>query len=117
VQYFNHTCRLIACCLPLMGSLPFVSACGAESGAADDRDERDSGTLAQDGGTGAVCTYPAAVEPMALNEILFSYRWPNSIDDNGANAELDLEKVYCNSDTQLDWGLFDYLLFVSIPAW
>ena len=63
--------------------------------------------------------YPeGAVEPMALGEVIFPYRWPVAIHrGTGVNTELDLAHVPCATDPEIDWSPFDVLLFVSIPAW
>lgn len=63
------------------------------------------------------CTYPDAVEPMALNEVLFPYRWPNALHRDGRTGEVRLREVYCDDDEDIDWSPFDVLVFVSIPAW
>ena len=63
------------------------------------------------------CTYPQAEEPMALNEPIFPYSWPEAMAANGDSFPLDLERTFCNADDNVDWSIFDYLLFVSVPAW
>jgi|GEM_PF-2702446 len=74
----------------------------------------DTGTP-DSGQTG--CTYPAgAVEPMALNEVITPYSWPSAIDGTGARFDLDLTKVHCNNDEDIDWSPHDVLVFISIPA-
>jgi len=100
----------------------------------------DSGTLAMDaGGTdgtdagepmmgldGAMladagdppCDYPpGAVEPMALNEPLWPYRWPTARHADGRDFPIDLNEVVCTADPNIDWSPFDVLVFVSIPGW
>ncbi|MEQ9499042.1 MAG: hypothetical protein RIT81_19330 [Deltaproteobacteria bacterium] len=74
---------------------------------------RDGGF--RDGGV-ASCDYPAnPAEPMALNQPLFPYAWPQAIDGNDVSTVLDLHDVFCNSDGT--WGDVDALLFVSLDAW
>jgi hypothetical protein len=63
------------------------------------------------------CAYPQATEPMALDESLAAYSWPEAMAANGDSFPLDLERVFCNADDNVDWSIFDYLLFVSVPAW
>ena len=75
----------------------------------------DAGT--PDSGPGP-CTYPAgAVEPMALNEVLSPYTWPSAIDGAGNMTDLNLTEAFCNNDADIDWSPFDFLLFISVPAW
>jgi len=81
------------------------------------------GTGASDSGVGPTAPacegYPeGAIEPMALNEVLTPYSWPdarNLLD--GTQGDLDLALAPCASDPDIDWSPFDVLLFVSIPAW
>jgi hypothetical protein len=63
--------------------------------------------------------YPeGAVEPMALGEVLSPYRWPEAVHrGTGQRTALDLQKVPCDTDPEIDWSLSQVLLFVSIPAW
>lgn len=63
--------------------------------------------------------YPeGAVEPMALNEVISPYAWPDARHrSDGRQATLELGHVPCNTDDDIDWSPFDVLLFVSIPAW
>ena len=64
------------------------------------------------------CTYPmGAVEPMALGAVIWPYRWPEAIDGTGRNVPLDLTEVHCTADENIDWRPFDFLLFISYPAW
>lgn len=66
----------------------------------------------------APCTYPAgAVEPMALNQVITPYAWPEAITDTGANFAFNLTQFFCNTHPTLDFGATDYLLFSSAPAW
>ena len=103
----------------------------SDSESSTDEQETDDGPSATDtDGTGetdietdtetdaVACTYPnGAVEPMALNEVLFPYSWPKAIDGAGTEFPIDLNKVPCADDPNIDWSPFDVLLFVSIPAW
>lgn len=64
------------------------------------------------------CSYPAgAVEPMALHEVLWPYRWNTALHADGRTAILDLNEVPCGDDTNIAWSPHDVLVFVSIPAW
>ena len=81
-------------------------ACGGSEAVSDDET-----------GTPEVCEYPAAVEPMAINQPLFGYSWAQARLADGSNLALDLVTAYCNSDTSYDWSPHDYMLFVSVPAW
>ena len=70
------------------------------------------------GDTAVGCRYPAgAVEPMAEGEVLTPHTWPVATHMDGRFASLELGKVPCNDDDDIDWSPFDILLFVSIPAW
>ncbi|MEO1233609.1 MAG: hypothetical protein AAFZ18_32410 [Myxococcota bacterium] len=54
---------------------------------------------------------------MALEEILSPYRWPVALEvGTGRQIELDLTKVHCNEDSEIDWRMINSLLFVSVPA-
>jgi len=76
-------------------------------------DTSDSGT-----GIGKGCAYPeGAVEPMAEGEVLTPYSWPAAEHLDGTQASLELGKVPCGTDDDIDWSPFDILMFVSIPAW
>ena len=81
---------------------------------------RDGGTPdagAPDSGP-PTCTYPAnPVEPMALDEVISPYSWATAIDGASQHIPLDLLRVHCNDDPNIEWSPFDVLLFVSIPAW
>ena len=64
------------------------------------------------------CEYPeGAVEPMALNEVLWAYSWPAAKRADGLTTPLDLTKAHCDTDDVIDWSPHDVLVFVSIPAW
>ncbi len=64
------------------------------------------------------CSYPAgAPAVMALDQVLPTYSWSESIDAAGNNVPLDVTNVPCDNDANIDWSPFDVLLFVSIPAW
>ena len=93
-------------------TLLFLAACGTP---ADEGDFEDSGDTSGDTGPG--CAYPEAVEPMALNQPLFGYSWPEAHHANGATGPLDLTRAFCNTAPDIDWSPFDFLLFISVPAW
>ena len=63
------------------------------------------------------CYPPDPAEPMALNEVLWPYAWPTALHADGRDISLDLRRVFCADDTQVDWSVHDLLVFVSIPAW
>lgn len=64
------------------------------------------------------CDYPAgAVEPMAEGAVLTPYRWPEARHLDGRTGSLDLRRVHCDSDPDIDWSPFDVLAFISLPAW
>ncbi len=97
-----------------------VSACTGPDGEGNPDTDSDAPTDTDtdtDPVTG--CTYPeGAVEPMALNEVLSPYSWPNARHRDGVRTgPLDLANVPCATDPDIDWSPFDVLLFVSIPAW
>lgn len=69
-------------------------------------------------GPGGPCDYPAgAVDPMAIDEVLWPYRWPTAIHGDGTQVALDLAEAPCGFDQIIEWSPHDVLLFVSIPAW
>lgn len=77
----------------------------------------DGGGGGIDGGSMA-CPYPSgAVEPMALGAVIWPYRWPEAVQPDGTNVPLDLTDVHCTADENIDWSPFDFLLFISFPAW
>jgi hypothetical protein len=63
--------------------------------------------------------YPAnAVRPMEVGAVLYPYAWPvarNLADQR--ELPLDLGKVPCATDPDIDWSPFDVLLFISVPAY
>ena len=64
------------------------------------------------------CEYPeGAVEPMALNEVLWPYSWPAAKRADGLTTPLDLTQAHCDTDEVIDWSPHEVLVFVSIPAW
>ena len=119
----------------VLGSL--VSACGADemgtdAGLADaaavDAAASDGGGAASDSGQDRIdagppsdagsCPYPSgAVEPMAVGEVLWPYRWSEAIAADGTNVPIDLREVTCTADPNIDWSPFDLLVFISIPGW
>lgn len=65
----------------------------------------------------AACSYPeGAATPMEVGEVLAPYRWANAIHGDGRQAPLDLSKVPCTDNEDIDFNPFDALLFVSLPA-
>lgn len=61
---------------------------------------------------------PGATEPMTLGETLSPYRWPVAIHRGSLErTALELAAVPCAIAPDIDWSIFDVLLFVSIPAW
>lgn len=94
------------------------------TGTTDDPDTTADTTAGQESGsessTGSVvpCEYPAgAVDPMALNEVLWPYSWPEAIHGDGTQSPLSLEDAPCGLDEVIEWSPHDVLLFISIPAW
>jgi len=70
------------------------------------------------GPTSDGCRYPARpVEPMAKGEVLTPYVWRTAQRMDGLRASLELGKVPCDTDDDIDWSPFDVLVFISIPAW
>lgn len=64
------------------------------------------------------CTYPQGAQAeMAVGEVVSPYRWPAAIHGDGRRLDLDLQQVFCDADPDIDWGVRDALLFVSVPAW
>ena len=64
------------------------------------------------------CEYPSDyADPMAFGQPLPPFKWANAVDGLGEAIDLDLAHAQCDTDPDLDWGPFDALLFVSIPAW
>lgn len=62
------------------------------------------------------CVYPEGPAVMAADQPLPAFSWPTALDGARNDAEIALDRVYCNDD-DIDWSPFDVLLFVSIPAW
>jgi hypothetical protein len=68
--------------------------------------------------TSIECSYPeGAVEPMALDEVLWAYSWPTAIHADGTTTTLDLLHVPCDTDEVIDWSIHELLVFISLPAW
>ncbi|MFK7931286.1 MAG: hypothetical protein AB8H79_24095 [Myxococcota bacterium] len=66
----------------------------------------------------APCVYPeGAAEQMALGQVLTAYSWPEARHADGRDLPLDLDRVFCDTDPDVDWGVHQALLFVSVPAW
>ena len=70
-----------------------------------------------DGDGDQPCVYPDAAEPMALNQPLAAYAWPEALRNNFVSAPLNLENAYCDADEEIDWSPHDILVFISLPAW
>ncbi len=100
-----------------------LAACqGGDGDGPDSTPTPSDTTLQATAATGTVstdCSYPAgAVEPMAQDEVLTAYHWPEARHMDGLRtASLELEHVPCDSDDDIDWSPHDVLVFVSIPAW
>lgn len=96
----------------MLRSIPFLSALVALVGCGS-----DAGQATGNGTTPAsACTYPeGAVEPMALNQVLTPYGWPDARHRDGRTGSIELEQAHCDQG-DIDWSPFDVLLFVSIPA-
>jgi hypothetical protein len=70
-----------------------------------------------DGDGDPACIYPAAAEPMALDEPIAAYAWPVAIHGDGTHTPLDLEQAHCDTDAIIDWSPHEILVFISVPAW
>ena len=117
LRRFLGLCTLLTACQPGSAGAPDDTSVPADTDASSDTDVASDSDAATDSDTVA-CAYPeGAVEPMAIDEVLSPYRWPKAIDGTGRNVPLDLAKVPCADDEEIDWSPFDVLLFVSIPAW
>lgn len=77
----------------------------------------DGTTDPGDGDGDQPCVYPDAAEPMALDQPLAAYAWPEALRNNFVSTPLSLEDAYCDSDEEIDWSPHDLLVFISIPAW
>lgn len=93
----------------------------ADTGGTTDTDtigttDTDTGTT-DTGPTTTACSYPEFVVPMTIDEVLSPFTWPTAIHRDGRQGDLDLEAVPCGDDPDIDWSVFDALVFVSIPAW
>ena len=96
----------------MLRSIPFLSALFALVGCGSG----DGGSTANDSTGASPCTYPGgAVEPMALNQVLTPYSWPDARHRDGRTGSIDLEQAHCDQG-DIDWSPFDVLLFVSLPA-
>jgi len=106
-----------------MGSASMDGADGSDDGSMGDGlmdDTDDTDVMGDTGDTDVMvaCEYPdGAVEEMAFGEVLKAYSWPTAIHRDGRTGSVDLERVPCADDEDIDWSPFDVLLFVSIPAW
>lgn len=108
--------------LPILISLASFWACDGQVASDPDAGGGDpvdaGGNDTQDAGSNPMpCVYPTSTEPMALNQAIAPYSWPEVRNADENVFPLSLEDAYCNTDENLDWSIFDYLLFVSIPAW
>lgn len=90
-----------------VGIAALASAC-ADDGLPANAMVRDAGPQ-----TGN-CSYPAdAVEPMAEGQVLWPYRWGNSIDlETDEMKAFDLGMAYCDPSS----SQYKVFLFVSAPA-
>jgi hypothetical protein len=82
-----------------------------------DGDTGDGDGDTGDGDGDPACIYPAAAEPMALNEPIAAYAWPLAIHGDGTHTPLDLEQAHCDTDAIIDWSPHEILVFISVPAW
>lgn len=116
-------------CLPLLAACDGTTPMGTDAAAMDSATPLDAArmidsSMAVDASMGIDaptmgCTYPeGAVEPMAMGEVLWPYRWPEAISGDGAtNVPLDLVDAHCTADANIDWSPFDVLVFIAIPGW
>ena len=69
-------------------------------------------------GTENACAYPeGARNKLKDGGVMPTWYWEDARHRDGRTASLEIEKIPCNSDDDIDWSPFDVLLFVSIPAW
>lgn len=105
-----------------------VAACSSEplNSPPDNMGPADSGFInVQDAGFadagtpmgGCEANYPAHASVMTLGEAVEPWSWTRAIDGLNNETDLDLTQAFCDTDPDIDWSPFDYLLFVSIPGW
>ncbi len=95
----------------LLLALPLL-ACSVP--ASDDDDDSAS----SDDDDAVACEYPeGAVEPMALNEVIYPYSWAEALDLAGQILPMDLADAPCDTDPDIGWGDKEVVLFVSLPVW
>jgi hypothetical protein len=95
-----------------------LDSADADADADSDSDTDADADSDSDTDTDVTGCYPdGAVEPMAEGEVLTAYSWPDARHLDGRTASLELSKVPCSDDDDIDWSPHDVLVFVSIPAW
>ena len=83
----------------------------------DSAESESSGEGTESTGT-QPCSYPeGAVEPMALDQVISPYSWPEAKRADGLRTALSLVSAYCDDDAVIDWSPHEVLVFISIPAW
>lgn len=96
----------------LLLALPLL-ACPAAGPGGDDDDSAPA-----DDDDAVACEYPeGAVEPMALNEVIWPYAWADALDLVGGRLPIDLADAPCDTDPDIGWGDKEVVLFVSLPVW
>ena len=103
--------------MPLAFVLCLAASCDQTQDAAADTEPLQDGAGTTVGTPGG-CEYPiGAVDPMALNEVLWPYSWPRAIAADGTEVQLELADAPCGDDATMEWSAHDVLVFISIPAW
>jgi hypothetical protein len=97
-----------------LGDAPPGDTAFADSGEMDAAGDMDAAGM--DAST--PCSYPPFADPMAVGQGIPPYSWPAAIDlSNGVQIDLDLNQVFCDTDLDIDWGLYDKILIASFPGW
>ena len=114
------SCRLSP--LDAGGSVSTGTGGGTDAGGPDTGgpDTNDTDGTESTGGTGTTtppCEAPTPGAEMALGEVMPAFSWSDARHMDGRTASLELGKVACNGDDDIEWSPFDALVFMSIPAW
>lgn len=67
--------------------------------------------------SGEDCAYPKGKQELALDKVMPTWWWDDARHRDGRVASLEIDRIPCATDDDIDWSPFDVLLFVSIPAW
>ena len=108
------------------GALPIRDAEPADASSSADASATDAGFLdawfadaepTPDSGP-QPCSYPAGGPARPTqDQTLAPYSWTQAFDLAGNALSLDMQEVFCATDTDIDWTAFPHVLFMAVPAW